>query len=81
MKFLACIFQTDLAQLSSVSAIKKGSIPEILVSVSRAQTHRAAQRIHIADRGVLSMREREARARFLIQGPSKKEQAHCSSYK
>ena len=60
---------------------KKGSIPEILVSVSRAQTHRAAQRIHIADRGVLSMREREARARFLIQGPSKKEQAHCSSYK
>jgi hypothetical protein len=27
------------------------------------------------------MREREARARFLIQGPSKKEQAHCSSYK
>ena len=60
---------------------KKGSIPEILVSVSRAQTHRAAQRIHIADRGVLSMREREARARFLIQGPSKNEQAHCSSYK
>jgi hypothetical protein len=57
---------------------KKDQSQRYWFNVSRAQTHRAAQRIHIADRGVLSMREREARARFLIQGPSKKEQAHCS---
>lgn len=39
----------------------------------------AAQHIHIADRGVLSMGEREARASFLIQEPSKKKQKTGSS--